>query len=265
MEIITSTQNQSIKEAKKLQQRKYREAHKLFLVEGIRLAEEALRAGYGERFFYSQELLQTKRGQALFQDLLTMLPNQGAIIEVSSAVLQDLAETETPQGIVGIARQQNTNFAHLKPQEKSLLLIADSVQDPGNLGTMLRTAWAAGVAAVICLPGTVDPYNGKTVRASMGGIFNLPVFSGVGWDKVLEWCKQQGYQIVAGSVQGEDYYSVKYAGRVALIIGNEGQGLIQVKPSEIDLEVTIPMDPKAESLNAAVAGGILIYEIIRPN
>lgn len=262
MDIISSPQNQLIKETKKLQQRKYRESQKLFLIEGIRLAEEALKAKVAEKFFYSLEMLQTERGQTLLSNLQAQMPAK-AIIEVSSNVLHTLAETETPQGIVGVARQQDSEICKLEPGNKSLLLIMDSLQEPGNLGTMLRTGWAAGVTAVICLPGTVDPYNGKTVRASMGGIFNVPVFSGISWDKVEQWCRQQGYQIVAGGLQGKDYYKVKYAQRVALVIGNEGKGLTQVQADEIDVEVTIPMTPKAESLNAAVAGGILLYEIIR--
>jgi len=261
MEIITSGQNRLIKETKKLQQRKYREERKLFLVEGVRLVEEALYSGNCQKAFYSKRLLSTERGEALLQKLRERLPTKDDLVAVSPQVLKLLADTESDQGVLAIARQQDYELDTLRLGDRALLLVADSLQDPGNLGTMLRTAWCAGVDAVICLPGTVDPYNSKTVRASMGGIFHVPVIMRIGWEQVREWCRKQEVQLVAGDLQGQPYYSQSYADRVALVIGNEGQGLIQVKAEQLAARVTIPLAPGAESLNAAVACGVLLFHI----
>jgi len=263
MEIISSVQNQLIKESRKLQQRKYREEQKAFLIEGVRLAEEALPRGALTTVFYTEQLLQSERGQALYQRLQEKATAGLVLQEVTPQVLKTLAETESPQGIVAIARQQDKPLSRLSLPERALFLIADSLQDPGNLGTMIRTAWCAGADGVICLPGTVDPYNGKTVRASMGGIFNVPVFTGLAWPEVRDWCRSQGVQIVAGDLAGQPHYSLNYAPKTALVIGNEGQGLTHVRPEQVDALVTIPLAPGAESLNAAVACGILVYEIVR--
>jgi len=263
MEIITSVQNDLIKDTKKLQQKKYREETNSYLIEGVRLAEEAFQAQVLETVFYSESLLETERGLALYQHLSLALTGGAVLQEVSPQVLKALAETESPQGSVAIARRQANELSQLQLKEAALVLIADSLQDPGNLGTMIRTAWCAGAAAVICLPGTADPYNGKTVRASMGGIFNVPVLTGLSWEQVREWCKQQELQLVAGGLQGQEHFSLQYGPRVALVIGSEGQGLTNVALDEVEAQVTIPLAPGAESLNAAVACGILVYEIVR--
>lgn len=263
MEIISSTQNQLVKDTKKLQQRKYREEMKHFLVEGVRLAEEAYKAGVLETLFYSENVLDTERGRALLHTLNEKQSAQIYLQEVTPQVLHVLAETESPQGLVGIVRQQENNLEQQLLSQTALILIADSLQDPGNLGTMIRTAWCAGVDAVVCLPGTVDPYNGKTVRASMGGIFNVAIITGVEWDSVWAWCQEQRLQIVAGGLHGQPHFTLDYAPKVALVIGNEGQGLTHVQPEQIDAQVTIPLAVGAESLNAAVACGVLVYEIMR--
>lgn len=263
MEIISSVHNSLIKEANKLKQRKYREERSRFLIEGVRLAEEALKAGALETVFYNENLAETARGRALLQKLLEMPVFQGMLQQVTPQVLKTLAETDSPQGIVGIARKGIKPLDQLHLREESLVLIADAIQDPGNLGAMIRTAWCADAEAVICLPQTVDPYNGKTVRSSMGGIFNINIITGIEWEVLLTWCRKERMQTVAGSLKGQKHFTPAYLPRVALIIGNEGQGLIHVRPEQVDASVTIPLARGAESLNAAVACGIIMYEIIR--
>lgn len=261
MEIITSAQNPLIKETKKLQQKKYREEKCQYLIEGVRLVEEAYKTGQIVAAFYDDTLLKTSRGMAL---LHTIESENITLTEVSTQVLSTLAETETPQGIVAVLQKQSFGLAGFTPSQSGVILICDGVQDPGNLGTMLRTAWAAGVDALVCLPGTVDPYNGKTVRASMGGIFHVPVYLAPDWQELQQWLRSRNYQLVAGvPEESKNYARVKYDKKVALVIGNEAQGLINIKNEAVDIRVSIPLSKGAESLNAAVACGILLYEIAR--
>lgn len=260
MEIICSRQNPLIKETIKLQQKKYREETGRFLLEGIRLVEEAVTAGRLEEVFVEESLCSSKRGQELFRSIEK---SSLRYFQVSKEILKALAETESPQGIVGVARQAGTSLADLKIKN-GLILIIDGLQDPGNLGTICRTAWAAGVDALFCLPGTVDSYNGKTIRATMGGIFHVPVVTGVDWNTLREWCKVQGFQLVAGDLRADKrHFDLTYRERIALLIGNEAQGLLTVQPEDVDELVIIPLMDQAESLNASVACGILIYEVIR--
>lgn len=260
MEIICSRQNPLIKERIKLQQKKFREATGRFLLEGIRLVEEAVKAGRLEEAFVEESLCSSKRGQELFKNITK---RSIRCVQVSKEILKMLAETESPQGIVGVAQQEWASLADIK-LKNGLVLIIDGLQDPGNLGSIWRTAWAAGVDALFCLTGTVDPYNGKTIRATMGGIFHVPLVTGLDWDLVHGWCTTQKFQLVAGDLRAEKrHFDLTYRERVALVIGNEAQGLLTVKPAEVNELVLIPLMNNAESLNASVACGILLYEIIR--
>jgi TrmH family RNA methyltransferase len=272
MEIIESRQNNLIKERIKLQQKKYRQSTGLFLVEGVRMVEEAWAAGQLTEVFVDDTVSSSPRGARFFQQLLE--PNQEKERNKASTVnchlvkpdiLRLLAETESPQGIVGVASQTSVELSTLQIRH-GLILILDGIQDPGNLGTIWRTAWAAGVDAIFCLPGTVDPYNGKTVRATMGGVFHVPVFAGTvsEWPALRQWCAKEGFQLVAGELgASRTHYDVSYGDRVALVIGNEAQGLLTVAPTELAERVKIPLMDGAESLNAAVACGILVYEVLR--
>jgi TrmH family RNA methyltransferase len=260
VEIISSRQNSLLKERCKLHQKKFREKTGLFLIEGIRLVEEAVRASCLEEVFVEETLFSSERGQELFRQI-----EKGSFrhFQIKREILKALAETESPQGIVGVARQEKFSLTDLKIK-KGLILILDGLQDPGNLGTIWRTAWAAGVDALFCLAGTVEPYNSKTIRATMGGVFHVPVVTGVDWFSLRQWCKQERFQFVAGDLQAEQsHFAVKYPERVALLIGNEARGFLTIKPEDAEVRVKIPLRNEAESLNAAVACGILTYEIIR--
>ncbi len=262
MKYITSVNNPLIKNAKKLQKKKYRDMDGSFLVEGTRLVEEAYGANCLKAVFFDESLLDSPRGKELHEKLIESSLEGESMFQVSSDIIKLLAETESPQGIVAIASKSLVTLTSLAVK-KGIILISDGIQDPGNLGTMIRTAWAAGVTAVICLPGTVDPFNDKTVRSTMGGIFNVPIITGECWSDVKDWCGNKGYQIVAGDLEGEAYCKPLYEEKVALVIGNEGQGLISVTVKDVDKKVKIPLLEGAESLNAAVACGIILYEILR--
>jgi len=271
MEIISSLQNPLIKETKKLQQKKYRDIRKEFLVEGVRLVEEGLKAGSLSGAFYEEDLLAQERGRLLVEELSLLVQEKALAycVQVAPPVLQSLAETRTPQGIVAVARQKEavlgeaTATAAAKP-ERGLLLVVDGVSDPGNFGTLIRTAWAAGAEAVVCLQGTADCYNAKTIRATMGAVFSAPLITGVSWEDVRRWCRAHGYQIIAGDLAANTvYFDGDYAPKAALVVGSEGQGLSAVRREDVDLCVRIPLANGVESLNAAVAGGLLLYEIMR--
>jgi len=271
MEIIRSVHNPLVKEIKKLQHKKYREEKGEFLVEGVRLVEEGLESGRIRGILYDETLLNSERGKQLLHKIEQMTEQKAKqkgiafIFRVVPQVIKSLAETQTPQGIVAVAAREPVTMLSLdRAKKEQLLLVIDGLQDPGNMGTLVRTAWCAGAAAVVCLPGTTDPFGGKAVRSTMGGIFRIPVITGVEWDYLRDWCRENEYGLVAGDLSAEDtYYSVAYPHKTALIIGNEGQGLLNVDPAQLDYRVRIPLKNGAESLNAAVAGGILLYEIIR--
>ncbi len=260
MEIITSAQNQWVLEARKLQQKKFREAKGLFLVEGLRLAEEAAKSALVEEVYYHETLAATPRGEELLKALSAKARR---FFQVTSKVLNTLAETETPQGIVLVCRLSPAPLKDFRPGQGPVVVL-DGLQDPGNLGTILRTLWAAGGQGLICLQGTADPFGGKAVRASMGGIFHLPVFTEVTWSAAARWALDQGYKTVAADAGGgRDYRRLPWQNKTLLCIGNEARGLLSIPLTEVDERVFIPLAQGAESLNAAMAAGILIYEAVR--
>jgi len=261
MNVISSPQNPWITEARKLHKKKYREAQGLFLVEGIRLTEEALRHGEIYQVFYQEMLASTERGEALLKGLAAKTQQ---IFQVSSKVLNTLAETDTPQGVVAVVRKNSVTLDNFRPKGRGPVVVLDGLQEPGNMGTILRTLWAVGGEGLLCLEGTVDPYNSKAVRASMGGIFTIPVMCDLPWNKVYSWACANEYLIVAGDIeQAIDYRMVPWQPKTVLCIGNEGRGFTHIKNDKGIIRAKLPLAPGAESLNAAVAAGILLYETVR--
>ncbi|WP_100405058.1 TrmH family RNA methyltransferase [Bacillus solitudinis] len=247
MKRIDSPKNEQIKHWKKLKTRKGREKVGRFLIEGNHLVEEALKSPIEVEW-----LLMTET---------TVIPsswearNQDVII-VSDQVMKELAETETPQGMVAICiLPQEQAFTELKGQ----FLMIDRVQDPGNLGTMIRTADAAGVTGVILGEGTVDVFNSKVIRASQGSIFHLPIVKG----DVLEWIQQfkmVGIPVFGTALMGaSSYTAIEPQSNYALIVGNEGEGVAEEILAITDQDIYVPIYGQAESLNVAVAAGILLY------
>ena len=257
MEMITSTQNEWVVEAKKLKLRKNREERGLFLAEGLRLSEEAVKAASIEEAYYHEALADTERGAALLRELSGKARR---FFKVSAKVMNALAETETPQGVLCVCKCPQTAIKDFKPQG-GLVLAVDGIQDPGNLGSLLRTLWAAGGQGLICLRGTTDPFGGKCVRASMGGIFQVPVFSDVSWPVLARWTIDQGYTLIAAdSSGGKDYRRMDWPEKTLLCIGSEARGFITIPAEEAAERTYIPLAGGAESLNASVAAGILIFE-----
>ena len=253
--VITSKGNPQIKKAKTLLRRSGRDKEGLFLVEGVRLTEEAVSSGLVEVAFYSPKLLESPRGE----ELLGKVQAAGIqAVACSASVLAEISDTVTSQGVVAVVRKPTWKW-----ELSGLIIVADQIRDPGNLGTLFRTAVAAGAKGMLLTTGCVDPYNNKVVRASMGGIFHLPhaIFGG---GQVVKMLQEAGFQIVVADLtDSETYFAAHYAQDVALVIGNEAHGPSSELRQAADVRVKIPLLGEMESLNASVAAGILMYEIVR--
>ncbi len=243
-----------------LRQRKTREAEGLFLAEGVRAVEDLLASPVPIRLAVAASTLgDTPRGRAL----LDVLARQRvAVHEASDRDLAALADTETPQGILAVAPIPSAGLDALRVDgDPAVVLVLDAVQDPGNLGTLARTAEALGAVGLVALPGTVDPWNPKSVRAAMGSTFRLPVVE-AGWDDLAPWLASHGVQTLAAVVGGAPLGDARFP-RAALVLGNEGAGVGDETRARAHRAVGIPLRGRAESLNVAAAGAILLYELLR--
>jgi RNA methyltransferase, TrmH family len=254
--MITSTHNPKIQWVRSLNARsaERREAQ-VFVAEGVRLAEEAYRAGWRAELVLHTTNLEP-RGQAVVR----RLAERGAPVElVSEQVMRAASDTQTPQGLLVVLSMQTLS----PPDEPDFIFIPDGVRDPGNLGTMLRTAAAASVSLLCLTPGTVDVFSPKVVRAGMGAHFHLPVFSG-SWDEIaslLSNFETKTYLAAAG--EGISYLDADFSGKVALVIGGEAAGAGAYARTLAHETVHIPMPGGMESLNAAAAAAILMFEVLR--
>lgn len=250
MKEIHSTKNQFIKEIKKLQKRKYRELKQQYLIEGEHLLEEAIKAQAPiEWVLFSQKA---------FAETNFSIPDDKTCL-VTDEVLASISSVPTPQGIVAIVAMQ----AERKHQsfERPVLLL-DNVQDPGNVGTMIRTADAAGFEAVILGDGSADIYNEKVLRAMQGSHFHITIFRKE-LGECMEELKEQEISIVGTELnkQAQHYDEITKMKRFALLMGNEGQGVQKELLQQTTLTTYIPIYGSAESLNVAVAAGILMYSL----
>lgn len=238
-----------------LKSRSGREKNAAFVIEGVRVVEEALQAGVVLKFaMHSPSLEDSDRGR----DLVAALGAATAVRQMSESELRAVAETETPQGIVAVAQLPRATLADVTPGARALVLVLDAVQDPGNLGTLVRCADAFAATCVVALPGTVDFWNSKVVRASAGATFHLPLINTD--DATLwNWLDQNGFVICGADMTGSELQ--KTPARAALVVGNEGSGLRAETRAHIQQMLAIPMPGRAESLNVSVAAGILLYEL----
>ncbi|MHB8077022.1 RNA methyltransferase [Desulfosporosinus fructosivorans] len=259
--MIESLQNEQVKYVVSLQRRKAREEARLFVVEGWRFVEEAVcRNAPIKKVFVCLE-----RETIEWHPLQQKLRERGIPFEeVDERVLRKMSATEEPQGILAVVRQTTYTWKDLHIDQNSVLLIVDGIQDPGNLGTILRTALASGVRYVCLTPGTVDLYNPKVLRSTMGAIFSLVLLPGHQPKDILDFCRDQGLSVFMGDIQGSSVYHTRLPdGPLALVVGNEGNGPSPAFRNVNVQCVTIPMSHEVESLNVAIATGILLYEIVR--
>ena len=253
--MISSSQNPKLKLVRALAGRpKERREASAFLAEGVRLIEDAFAANWPFRFvLYSDEL--SERGK----DLVKKLEDKKIEVEkVESGLLQSLSETETSQGIIAILEFTNLPF----PNSPNFILIPDSIRDPGNLGTLLRTADAAGVQAILIPPETTDAFAPKVVRAGMGAHFRLPI-QNMSWEEIQLVSEAAKLKTFIADMDGQSCWEIDFKSPLALIVGGEAEGASEQAKKLANSFVKIPMAGKTESLNAAVAGSVLMVEVMR--
>lgn len=251
---IESKDNTIYKETKKLKERKNRNKQKKYLIEGFRLVEEALKAKANiETIFYIEDIEE----KAI--NIINKYNYKGKIFKLNKSLFLEICETENPQGLLAVVLMNNTNTV----LNGEFYLLCDKVQDPGNLGTIIRTAHASGIDGVILTKGTVDIYNDKTIRSTMGSIFYVPIIQDENLNVIRE-LKEKGFSIVATSLEGKnDFFDEDLTGKVVITVGNEGNGVSKEVYDISDKMVKIPMPGGAESLNVGVATSIILYERVR--
>lgn len=253
--MITSLKNRKVDQAVKLKRRLHREHEKLFLIEGAQVIGEALEAG-----IRPTTLLQTESAD----DIAKRARAAGAeVLDVSESVMSRIASTVSPQGVVAIAPFLDVELAAL-PEEATSVAILAAIRDPGNAGTILRSADAAGIDGVVFASTSVDVYNPKAVRASSGSLFHLPVVRETGVEDAARLLRDRGFTIFATAPDGDaDIYEVELSGKTAFVFGNESWGLPEDVSSAVDYTVRIPQAGAAESLNVAAAATVCLFEAAR--
>jgi TrmH family RNA methyltransferase len=253
--MISSAQNPNVRLARSLAGRS-RERHeaKAFLAEGVRLVEEALAAHWPFRFVFHSDELSERGGELLKRIKEQKIP----VDEVPARLLATISDTETSQGILAVLDAHPIPA----PRDVDFILIVDAVREPGNLGTLLRTADAAGVEVVLLAPGTADAFAPKVVRAGMGAHFRLPLKS-MDWPEIRQLAESMQLNICLADMDGKACWEADLRPPVALIVGGEAEGASQQARELARQTVSIPMQGKADSLNAAVAGSILMFEVVR--
>lgn len=243
-----------------LRLRKGRERRGLALAEGVRLVEEAIATATPIRAaLVTASLEATPRGRALKESLVA---GSVRIEEVSADEMEALATTEHPQGVLAVLEPKTWTLADLPSGPGTTLLVFDAVQDPGNVGTLIRTALALGADGVVALPGTVELTNPKALRATMGAAFRLPAAT-PDEASFLTWCKEHDVRLWVTTKEGIAMRGREGDSALALVVGNEGAGVRASLRAVAARSVAIPIHPEAESLNVAVAAGILLYEVTR--
>lgn len=256
MENIQSKDNLLIKEIKKLKEKKYRKDCNMFLVEGFRFVEEAL-----DSDFEVVHIFISTRGESKYEDsqVKNKLRSDTKVYSINDSVFKSICDTENPQGIIATVRNKPVEIK----DDYGFYVLADKIQDPGNMGTIIRTAHATGALGVIITKGTVDIYNDKTLRATMGSIFKIPVLCDEDLSLVTK-LRDCGFKLITSSLDtDENFYDVDLKEKIIISVGNEGNGISEEVYDICDLKVKIPMPGGAESLNVAVAASIMMYEVVR--
>jgi TrmH family RNA methyltransferase len=257
--LITSRGNSTIKQIRRLRDRRERERTGLFFVEGIRATvEAATEETRVQTCVWSPELLRSEVGR----ETVTKLEAAGVeVLTVSPAVFESLAAKEGPQGIGAVVRQRWTDLNAAHPDAGLCWVALQAVQDPGNLGTIMRTCDAVGAAGVLLLGSSSDPYDPAAVRASMGAIFTVHLVRTTE-ALLVDWCRRHGCCLVGTSdAAATDYTALRYRRPLMLLMGSEREGLSREQQSQCDAVVRIPMVGRSDSLNVAVATSIMLYEI----
>lgn len=257
MQLITSKENNTIKDIKKLKDKKYRNETGRFIIEGFRFVEEGLKSSFTiDKIIVKESVVEKFKDK--FQDYIDN--NEDKIYVTSDSIFKTIAATENSQGVLAAVKINN----ELHTAKEGIYILIDKVQDPGNLGTIIRTAHSAGCAGIIMTKGTVDLYNEKTLRSTMGSIFNIALIQD---NENLEFTKEllnKNYNLICSSLQTDkNFYEVDLVSNSMIAVGNEGNGISDEVMELATQKVKIPMLGSTESLNVAIAASIMIYEGVR--
>ncbi len=293
MELITSVNNQRVKEVANLKQKKYRTESGTFFAEGLRAVQEAVQYADVTELFYTEaeagrldevlkaagnvpadtkEKSENKKNANNNNAGTAKKRNEAAngirMYQVDEKVMAKLSDTKAPQGVLAVIRTPEQNLRQLRPgtasDNNAPVIILDRVQDPGNLGTIIRTADAVGALGLILLEGCVDAYSPKVVRASMGSLFHLPVVQDVTAEEALTWCYRNGYEPAATALKNaQNVYKADISKKMAFLFGNEANGVAEELQAAVETRLFIPMAGLAESMNVAMAAGIILFEGLR--
>ncbi|MDR3576245.1 MAG: RNA methyltransferase [Anaerolineaceae bacterium] len=257
--MITSMANTQIKEIRKLHDRKYRRESGLFYGEGLRIVTEAIKQKVElSQLLVAPELLTSEFGLKLVEE---QRAKGVPVLELSEFVFKSIAQKEGPQGIAGVFVQQKLKLDKITRGDNDLWVALDSVADPGNLGTILRTSDGVGGCGVILMDHSTDPYDPTTIRASMGAVFTQKIIETT-FDEFAAWKKRLNFPLVGTSGAAQhDYHLTRYPPNLILLMGSEREGLNDQAIQLCDRLVSIPMVGQSDSLNLAVAAGVVLYEI----
>lgn len=259
MDIITANGNSHVKEISKLNKdAKLRKTQGVFVVEGIRMFQE-IPEGQMEKACFSESFV--NKNPEVFEACKRRTDLEVYVLKDS--VFNSVSQTKTPQGCLGVVKCPKYCFEDVVPKDKGAYLVLENIQDPGNLGTIFRSAEAAGIKGILMNEGCCDVYNPKVVRSTMGAIFRVPHFKSDNLPETIDEMKKRDVFICGAHLKGSDLYDTKLPERVAFLIGNEGNGLTDEVSKKADLLVRIPMEGQVESLNAAISATLLSYEAMR--
>ncbi|MCH5252691.1 MAG: RNA methyltransferase [Lachnospiraceae bacterium] len=257
--MIESSGNGQIKQIQKLKKNaRFRKQEGLFIVEGYKMVQEALYHHLVKALYVASFC------QEAYREKLSMPDTDIPVEIVSDRLFGELSDTVHPQGVLAVVFMPRYDKEKICRNENAALLCLEDIQDPGNLGTMIRTAEGAGMAGVVLSGGCVDIFNPKVVRSTMGALFRVPFWFCEDLSTEVESLKGEEFTIYAAHLEGENSYTLEsYAGKIGILIGNEAKGLSKEVSEKADKKVRIPMEGELESLNASVSAALLMYEVYR--
>lgn len=258
MQVISSKDNETIKNIKKLKEKKYRDEIGCYIIEGIKLVKEAIEENAEIKYIVICE--DCEDSAKLEQNLLYDIAKNDCLY-VTKKIFQSISDVTTPQGVLAVVEKKKDNKQVNYNDE--VIIVLDGIQDPGNLGTILRTVDSADLKQIVLSKNCADPYNPKVVRSTMGAIFRVNIVETESLVNTLKEMKKHNFEIIATALDtNESIYDIKYTNKV-IVIGNEANGVSKEVQEIADKKVKIPMMGKTESLNASVATGIMVYEYVR--
>ncbi len=261
IEVIESTSNPQMKKIQKLKKSaKFRRQEKCFIAEGFKMVEEAIRYERATIVYVSEDA--KEEWERRIADL--KMAKEIRTEEVSATVFRQISDTETPQGVMALVKMPEYERGMLLQSPEASLICLEDVQDPGNLGTIMRTAEGAGMTAVVMTKGCVDLFNPKVVRSTMGAMFRMPFYIVDSMTEEVTSLREQGFTIYSSQLDGSrNFTECTYEGKVGLLVGNEANGIRPETSACANEKIHIPMEGEVESLNAAVSAALLMYEVHR--